>query len=196
MKSREQWRRISAMQSKSRAILFGMGSQVVLKDLKGLKQTLHLQPLENGLMSSIFGQLFNHPTTIKIIILIVTIFVGLCMYVFWSARRMMKVKKLRTPTCSQNSENRDSNESRTDENPRNQYNGFISGKNYIYAALSHTTMDINVNSNNIKKLEETDNDLKKRLESVRQRLNAKLGADLADEKPPPYVDSKTIVEIE
>ena len=179
IESRREFRRISAINSKSKSLLFGMGRDIVLQRVESLKTKLALNPMENSLIKKVFGEILYHPFTIKVMVMVVIFCGGFCVYIFWSIVRMIDLKGLRNPLPVPEQDTENVQETEQTNNTKG------SRVSYIYAAFSHTRMDINLNKEKLEELETIRNENESRVEYLTERLNHRLGAESEDRKPPP-----------
>ena len=152
-KSRAEFSRVYSRATSSDDILFDVTEKVVLKDKRGVRQSLGIPFLEDDIFAVVYGQVFQHPFAIKIMLIIGGIIIGMFLYLGWSCVRIFNVRELRSKAT---------------------WNGEVfPAINYYNAIFNHRKMDYNINEMNLAELRAEHIELQKEIQHITMLINQK-----------------------
>lgn len=157
-----QFKRLATLQADSQSIISHLGTQVVLKNVPAVKETLQLPSIEDKVYSAVYDNMLGHPLVIKAMLAFAITATAVFLYVIWTCKRLFGVKQAR---------NR-----REDSNTPK-----MSKMNYLYAIFEPTRIDVDLNSAKIEALEANTEELEKEVEVIVIKIDDKLGVKI-DEK--------------
>ena len=149
--SRMDFQRIIALQNEVGSVINNIGVGIITGNIESVQKTLHLEDVKTNVMSQVYGNMLKHPMSMQVLVFLVIVGVSILCYLFWTLRRIAQVRRER----HQKSDSKE---------------GKLSKMNYVWAFLSHSKMDINLNKKKILEARaEVDN-----LRTSLAQLNAKL----------------------
>ena len=164
IKSQEDFQKIVTLPTKSSDILFNMSTQLVENDVNGLRDTFHLDQLEDDMYGRIYAELMNNPVAVAVFVLFSVSLLGLFIYGIWTCRRWAEVRHQRHL------------------GPRGKK---LSKMNYWWAFASHRRMDINMNKRGIQDVKDVQTGLESKLKRLSARLDSMENIIKMEKSAPP-----------
>ena len=177
LQSREEFRKITTLQTKTDVVIFGVARKLADGDYAGVRKTLHLDDLEDSILDKIHRQIEEHPLSVKILIMFAAILLIAAIYMGWTCFRCYEVRQKRHE------------EDENGEKPKK-----VSKMNYLWAFLNHNKMDVNINKHNIEKLEAANTKITKQMDVLDARLDSmETVIEIETAVPPPYNETTETV---
>ena len=135
-------------------------------DFASIKKKFHFEDMENGVVSEVYNNFLHHPLSLKVVVFLAIFGVTLIVYLGWTCSRILKVQQKR----------------HNHDGPKEEK---LSKINYLWAILSHSKMDINLNKRNICETRATLDDLRAELLRLNARLDILQNVNAPEQIVPP-----------